>query len=120
MYLKKMTTFRKALANWQLEVGDKGFVPEHDLIEMFWPERLQPVTADVVFEKIERGHIKLNCETEGASIGYQMGDQIGSTSWNLYHRPVRINKNEKIVARAIRIGFKASKITRSYWYIKCW
>ena len=111
MYLEKMTIFRKALANWQLEVGDKGFVPEHDLIEMFWPEKLQPITADVGFEKIERGHIKLNCETEGASIGYQMGDQIGSASWNLYQTPIKINKNEKIVARAIRIGFKASKIT---------
>ena len=68
---------------------------------MFWPERLQPVTADVVFEKIERGHIKLNCETEGASIGYQMGDQIGATSWNLYHRPIRINKNEKQIFESI-------------------
>ena len=100
-YLEKMTTFRKTLASWQLEVGDKGFIPE----------RLQPVTSNVNFDKIEKGHIKLNCETEGASIGYQIGNQIGSSSWNLYHTPIKANENEKIVARAIRIGFKASQIT---------
>ena len=50
-YASKLTILRKALPHWQLEIGDKGFVPEHDLIEMFWPERLQPETAEVFFEK---------------------------------------------------------------------
>ncbi len=107
----RMTTYRKALANWQLEIGDKGFIPEHDLIEMFWPEMIQPVTADVKFVKEKKNVLRLISNTKGASIGYQVGDQIGSDHWNLYTESINLNKNQNVAARAIRIGFKASKIT---------
>mgnify|MGYP005841351291 CR=1 FL=1 len=110
-YTEKLTTFRKALADWQLEIGDKGFVPEHNLVEMFWPEFIQPKTAEVTFEITDEQKIKLNCATEGASIGYQMGDKLETNSWNLYDKPITLNKNEKILARAIRIGFEASPKT---------
>lgn len=110
-YAAKMTEYRKALADWQLEIGDKGFVPEHDLIEMFWPEFLQPITANVRFEKGKRNTLKLRTATKGASIGYQTGNKIGTKHWELYHTPLKLNKGEKIIARAIRIGYKASDIT---------
>lgn len=111
IYSERLSTYRKALANWQLEIGDKGFIPEHDLIEMFWPEMIQPITENVSFEKLKNGKIAVYCTTEGASIGYQIGDDIGSNHWNLYHTPFKINKKEKMVARAIKIGYKASEIT---------
>ncbi len=110
-HAERMTNFRKALANWQLEIGDKGFIPEHDLIQLFWPEFLQPVTSEVIFKNEKRGKIVLESTTEGASIGYQLDKEIGSKHWNLYHSPIKLTKNQKIAARAIRIGFKASKIT---------
>jgi len=117
-YASKLTILRKALAHWQLEIGDKGFVPEHDLIEMFWPERLQPGTTEVFFEKDEKGRVELQCNTVGASIGYQLDDEIGSSKWRLYHKPIKITKNQSIAARAIRIGFKASRITSNENTIK--
>lgn len=117
-YASKLTILRKALAHWQLEIGDKGFVPEHDLIEMFWSERLQPETAEVLFEKDEKGRVKLQCNTVGASIGYQLDDEIGSSKWRLYHKPIKTIKNQSIAARAIRIGFKASRITSNENTIK--
>ena len=117
-YASKLTILRKALAHWQLEIGDKGFVTEHDLIEMFWPERLQPETAEVLFEKDEKGRVKLQCNTVGASIGYQLDDEIGSSKWRLYHKPINTIKNQSIAARAIRIGFKASLITSNENTIK--
>lgn len=107
----RLTKYRKILANWQLEIGDKGFIPEHDLIEMFWPEMIQPVTENVTFSIEKKGKIKLSCTTKGASIGYQLGNNIGSKHWRLYNAPIQINKKQKIVARAIRIGYKASEIT---------
>ena len=110
-YSKKIKAFRQALKDWQLEIGDKGFIPEHDLIKSFWPEMKQPITQNVTFEKDKTGTLKLNSSTAGASIGYQIGDNIGTNHWNLYYKPIRINKNQKIVARAIRIGYKASEIT---------
>lgn len=109
-YKERITTYRKALADWQLEIGDKGFMPEYDLVEMFWPEMVQPKTANVSFTKSNNALI-LNSDTEGASIGYQLDAQIGTNQWSLYHKPLKINTNQKLVARAIRIGYKASEIT---------
>ena len=110
-YSKKIEEYRLALKEWQLEIGDKGFIPEHDLIESFWPEMKQPITQNVTFEKEKTGTLKLNSLTNGASIGYQIGDDIGTNHWNLYFKPIAIDKNQKIIARAIRIGYKASEIT---------
>ena len=110
-YSKKIEEYRLALKDWQLEIGDKGFIPEHDLIESFWPEMKQPITQNVTFEKDKTGTLKLNSSTAGASIGYQIGDDIGTNHWNLYYKPIAIDKNQKIIARAIRIGYKASEIT---------
>jgi arylsulfatase A-like enzyme len=110
-YEKHLSKYRKALANWQLEIGDKGFIPEHDLIELFWPEMRQPVTKNVLFTEQSQGMLQLECKTEGASIGYQTGKDIGTNHWNLYHTPIQQKNNQKIVARAIRIGYKASEIT---------
>jgi len=110
-YAKKLSLYRKALANWQLEIGDKGFIPEHDLIELFWPEMRQPVTQNVTFDKQDFGTLKLSSKTKGASIGYQIGKDIGTNHWNLYHTPIQQKNNQKILARATRIGYKASEIT---------
>ena len=110
-YATKIKGYRKALKDWQLEIEDKGFVPEHDLIEMFWPEMEQPITQNVTFKKNNKGTLKLNSLTEGASIGYQIGDDIGTNHWNLYYKPLRIDTSQKILARAIRIGYKTSEIT---------
>lgn len=110
-YEKHLSKYRKALANWQLEIGDKGFIPEHDLIELFWPEMSQPVTKNVLFTEQSQGMLQLECKTEGASIGYQTGKDIGTNHWNLYHTPIQQKNNQKILARAIRIGYKASEIT---------
>ena len=49
-YKAKLQELRKALSGWQLEVGDKGFIPEQDLIEMMWPGMVQPETGNVQFE----------------------------------------------------------------------
>lgn len=107
----KLMTYRKALSKWQLEIGDKGFIPEHDLVEQFWPGMLQPETASVTFKTLKKGALSLACDTEGASIGYQINNEIGSKHWNLYTTPLDISKDQKIVARAIKIGFKASEIS---------
>jgi arylsulfatase A-like enzyme len=111
LYAEKILEFRKALAAWQLEIGDKGFIPERDLVEMFWPDLIQPKTKDVTFKVLQKNKVALRCSTNGASIGYQIGEDIGSEHWNLYNNPIKINKNQKIVARAIRVGFQASNIT---------
>jgi hypothetical protein len=106
----KLLELRKQLENWQIEVDDKGFLPESEIINEFWPNMIQPVTSDVSIN-ISNNEITLNCNTEGASIGYQTDEDIGTKFWQLYTKPIDLEGIEKICARATRIGYKASKIT---------
>jgi N-sulfoglucosamine sulfohydrolase len=107
-YKEKLMEMRTALSKWQLEVKDLGFVPESDLVNMMWPGMVQPETAKVEFQKID-GKMVLTSPTEGASIAYQVDDEIGGKRWRLYHEPIPEAKN--IAARAVRIGYKTSEIS---------
>lgn len=107
-YQDKLKELRTALSKWQLEVKDLGFVPESDLVNLMWPGMIQPETAKVTFSKSE-GKLVLSSSTEGASIAYQIGDEIGGKHWRLYHEPIPEAKN--IAARAVRIGYKTSEIS---------
>ena len=72
---------------------------------------IQPKTENVEFKIRDDGLYELTSITNGASIGYQIDEKIGTNSWSLYHTPITIGDKQKIVARAIRIGYKASEIT---------
>lgn len=106
----KLKEMRAALSTWQLEVKDLGFVPEYDLVNMMWPGMVQPETDAVQFVQKD-GFWHLSSSTEGASIAYQVGDKIGGKHWSLYHQPIPVGG--KIVARAVRIGYKTSEITEA-------
>ena len=110
-YADKLVELRNALSAWQIEIDDKGFLPENEIVKSFWPDMKQPVTEDVVFSLNSDGLLSLTTTTPGASIGYQLDENIGSNSWEFYHKPLSINEDQQIAARAIRIGFKASNIT---------
>ena len=110
-YTKKINEFRVALENWQKEIDDQGFIPENEIVKSFWPNMIQPVTENVTFSINNYGKLELNSATDGASIGFQIDNKIGTKNWDLYHEPIQLNKDQKIAARAIRIGYKASEIT---------
>ncbi|PSL06576.1 sulfatase [Cecembia rubra] len=105
---EKLNEMRSALSKWQLDVGDLGFVPEYDLVNMMWPGMKQPVTKPVEYKQIGN-HWHLSSATEGASIAYQIGENIGSKHWELYHKPIPVG--EKVAALAVRIGFKTSEVS---------
>ena len=109
-HAKKLKLLRTKLSQWQAAIKDRGFTPESDIIREFWPGMVQPVTADVKIQ-LQNNTIVLSCLTEGASIAYQLSDAIGTDYWQLYSRPFLLQPQEKICARAIRIGYKASNIT---------
>ena len=110
VYAKKLVELREQLYNWQSSINDLGFVAESEIVNAFWPNMIQPTTADVVIRQ-KNLQFHLSCETKGASIGYQIGENMGSKKWLLYTKPIEIKPNEKINARAIRIGFRASNIS---------
>jgi hypothetical protein len=108
LYKEKLEELRTQLGAWQLDIGDKGFVPEHDLINMFWPGMIQPKTEEVSFKAGKSGLV-LSSTTDGASIVYQTksGDK---NHWELYAKPLHV-QDYPIKARAIRIGYQTSSIT---------
>jgi arylsulfatase A-like enzyme len=106
-YQQQLVKMRKQLADWQLEVHDKGLIDEYNMIQLFWPGLIQPATDKVVVKE-DTGLIGLSCSTEGASIGYQIDDQICSERWMFYHEPIKLKKGQKLVVRAKRIGYKIS------------
>lgn len=108
-YAAKLNELRSALSKWQMTVGDKGLIDEYDLVQMMWPGLIQPETEKPVLN-IVKNTVSILCNTEGASIAYQVNDEIGKQHWNLYHKPVSLQKGDKIAARAVRIGYKTSGI----------
>jgi len=107
-YRDQLLKMRKQLADWQLAVNDKGLIDEYNLVQLFWPGLVQPVTEKVEIRE-KNGLIELTCGTAGASIGYQVDDQIGSDRWMVYHEPFCLKEGQKVVARAKRIGYRTSE-----------
>lgn len=107
-YHDQLVKMRTQLAQWQLQVGDKGMIDEYDLVQMFWPGFIQPKTEEVEVVQ-QRNELLFSTSTAGASIGYQVDEQIGSERWLLYDNPISLKKGQKLVVRAKRIGYATSK-----------
>lgn len=71
-YSDKLNELQGALKAWSMSVGDKGEIPEKELLNIMWEGKDQPPnTAIPIVIETDKG-LKLMCETEGASIGYQI------------------------------------------------
>jgi arylsulfatase A-like enzyme len=108
-YATKLKELREVQNNWSLQIKDKGFMSEKDMVRLMWPGGLQPTTAkptSQIKQQKQLTQIALSCPTNGASIGYKIGD---SGSWELYHQPIEVKKGVKIYAKAIRYGYKESE-----------
>lgn len=110
----KLDELRALEQAWVRDTHDKGLMQERDLVNLFWPEGKQPVTANpnvtVAAASATETRLTVTCPTPGASIGYRLDGE----PWRLYARPVMVPKTAKITAKAIRIGFKPSdEITTS-------
>ncbi|GIS21343.1 MAG: hypothetical protein CM15mP121_1950 [Bacteroidota bacterium] len=71
----------------------------------------QPVTEDVVFSLNSDGLLSLTTVTPRCIHWISIDENIGSNSWEFYHKPLSINEDQQIAREQIRIGFKASNIT---------
>lgn len=107
-YKDQLFAMRDQLAQWQLNIGDKGFIDEYDLVQMMWPGFIQPKTENVVFS-IHQSKAHCSTLTPGASIGYQIDDMIGGNRWLLYSEPFEVSLGQQVVVRAKRIGYKTSE-----------
>ena len=110
-YKKILIEMRRECEQWMINIDDKGFIPEEELIEEFWPQKIQPVTTNPLI--IQKGkEIVISCETDGASIGYKIKKQDTNPwkGWRPYLAPIMLEENEEIEVIAHRIGFLPSSI----------
>ncbi len=126
-YREILEEMRKALADYQKKYGDRGFVPETEMLEEMWGGDTQPVTADVDF-RAENGKVSMSCSTPGSSIIYKFHppgkdpasrEETGQinlssgfsdlTRWQLYTGPVTVPEGMVVRARAERIGYLDSE-----------
>ena len=109
-YSNKLDELRKMCANWMAEIDDKGSIPEEELINNFWPNKIQPTTSSPIIEKVGDNLIAI-CKTEGANIGYKYygKDTKPWIGWRPYVNPIKIEKGMHIEFMAHRIGYSLSK-----------
>lgn len=83
-YVAKLQEMRAAFNTWSSVSGDMGSLSEKEMLALWWRgEDSAPQTAVPVVIRSESG-IKLYCDTEGASMGYQI-KKGGSSASALSH-----------------------------------
>jgi hypothetical protein len=122
-YAETLGRMRGALDDWRQTYGDKGEIPEAEMVAQMWPGGEQPQTEAPFMVPINAEHpgmeigeggeyrapllLQLSCDTQGASIGYRLNDE---ENWRLYGGPLRLPVGETTVrAKAIRVGYRESE-----------
>lgn len=71
-YREKLNEMRAAFQVWNSVTNDMGAMPEKEMLADWWKgQDTAPKTAEPLVIRTDKG-IKLHCDTEGASIGYQV------------------------------------------------
>ncbi|MBN1510336.1 MAG: sulfatase-like hydrolase/transferase [Sedimentisphaerales bacterium] len=115
-YKDVLARLRRVHNEWCRDTMDVGLIPEPALDEMRWPQGKPGTTVAPVFVKQtgnpqEGGVVTVACATSGASIAYRIGGDAGSpVGWELYTRPVRLQGEELLHAKACRLGLKDSRV----------
>ena len=111
-YAVTLNRFRDVFNKWQKDVPDLGAIPEKQLIKQMWNGgEKPPVTADPLFVR-SNNVVAIKCTTDGASIAYKVvgSDGIVPQRWEVYTAPLQLEKDQKLMAVAQRIGYVQSKI----------
>lgn len=124
---------RAALDDWRATFGDKGEICEAEMVEQMWPGAKQPETQAPIFVPITAAQpgletsdggtfrgpllLQLACDTQGASIGYNLGS--GDESWQLYGGPLPLSRGQTTVrAKAIRVGYRESNESKATFTVE--
>ncbi|NNJ28021.1 hypothetical protein LzC2_41320 [Planctomycetes bacterium LzC2] len=107
-YAATLLEMRAALGDWMTRTDDYRTLDGAELMATLWPNGEQPTTAKPRIVEVD-GTVAITCETEGASLGYKLP---GDEAWRVYVKPFDAPADGPIRAKAHRIGWKPSKVTR--------
>lgn len=112
-YQANIETMRQAMNSWLAEVGDKGAIPENELLLSMWPEGLQPQAQQPII-KINENLVTIKSDLQGASIAYLITDKPIEpnldSGWQLYTKPIKLETDQYLYTMNARIGFKDSDV----------
>lgn len=113
-YKNELAKLRNALFDQLQKSPDLGQLPESKLIEMMWPDNIQPLTKAPDL-KVSQGNIVLSSATKGASIAYKISHSANekfdyNSHWKLYTHPLKLKKGMFLYTMAERIGYIESAI----------
>lgn len=112
-YISDINRLRDELSSWQEALNDRSVLPESQMIAQMWPNNVQPTTESPEL-MVSDGKLSIKCAMKGASIAYQLSDNVMPEedwdSWEVYDQAVEKRDNKYIHSRAIRIGYKPSKV----------
>jgi arylsulfatase A-like enzyme len=120
-YAQRLARMREATEQWQQEIGDTGMIPEAVLMEEMMPAATTPRTQTPTIA-IDGDVVSLSCQTEGASMVYQVLTDQGWSDWRLYTKSFPLDflgadksdrARPRIKALATRLGFAESEIAVS-------
>ncbi len=116
-YAGRLARMREATEQWQQEIGDLGMIPEAVLMEEMKPGGQTPQTQSPQIS-MDGDSISLSCETEGASIIYQLRRDEQWSDWKLYTKSFSIGQADRrsglmVKARACRLGFADSPLVEA-------
>lgn len=110
-YSNVLHRMRREEQSWVMQIRDKGFMQEKDLINLMWPGMVQPVTFKPVIENISNQKnevvLQIKCSTPGASIAYRLNTD-SPEAWHLYSHVITVSAGSTVRTKAIRIGYKES------------
>lgn len=109
-YEAKLRELRGQMDAWLKKVGDKGALPETDMLKQMWNGNSEPpTTADP--ELVRNGNsVTIRCATKGVSIGYVLKHRAGQrNNWQVYGGEViSLQPGDSLRVVAHRIGYKPS------------
>jgi arylsulfatase A-like enzyme len=135
LFADKLNELRAELKRWITEVGDMAEVPEKDMIKQMWNGQDSVPHTEKAMVAVRGKSITLSCNTEGASIGYQLlkqgekdviemheiktwdfglvyGNRNGTKvpapkTWKVYNgEKIQMQKGDRLIVSTMRIGYK--------------
>lgn len=112
-YADKLADLSSEMDRWLVEIGDQPELTESEMLAQLWDgQTVQPKTAKPVV-KIKNGRVHIDCETEGASVGYKIIDRgYEPASWEIYSGPFELPEGAMVQVTAHRIGYVRSGVVK--------
>ncbi len=98
----RLAAMRGQLVDWMKRIGDKGLIPEPEILREMFPGGERPVAKQPEISK-QGTNVTLR-SADQASIAYTF-EEGPDAHWLLYSAPLEVASGNRLRAKAVRIGY---------------